>query len=88
MPNQVPEQVKTVRSNELLALDKKKREKYEEQIIGTTVEVLMEEHVQIDGKELQVGHTKEYVKIGIESENDLENQIIDVQIENHSQIIH
>ena len=49
---------------------------------------LMEEHVQIDGKELQVGHTKEYVKIGIESENDLENQIIDVQIENHSQIIH
>ena len=33
-------------------------------------------------------NTKEYVKIGIESENDLENQIIDVQIENHSQIIH
>lgn len=88
MPNQVPEQVKTVRSNELLVLDKEKREKYEEQIIGTTVEVLMEERIQIDGKELQVGHTKEYIKIGIESENDLQNQIIDVQIKNHSQIIH
>ena len=31
---------------------------------------------------------KEYVKIAIESESNLQNQIIDVQIHNRSQIIH
>ena len=88
MENQVPEQIKTIRSNELLALDQEKRARYEAGFIGTTVEVLMEESAEINGKIMQVGHTKEYVKIAIESENDLQNQIIDVQIENHLQIIH
>lgn len=88
MENQVPEQIKTIRSNELLELDQRKRRKYEEMLVGTTVEVLMEESVEIDGKTLQVGHTKEYVKIALESEKDLQNQIIDVKVENHLQIIH
>ena len=88
MENQVPEQMKTERSNVLLALDKEKRSKYEASFIGKTVEVLMEESAQIDGKTVQVGHTKEYVKIGIESESNLQNQLIDVQIKNHLQIIH
>lgn len=88
MENQVPEQIKTIRSNELLALDKEKRAKYEEKLLGTTVEVLMEESVQIDGKTMQVGHTKEYVKIAIESEINLQNQLIDIQIKNRLQIIH
>ena len=88
MENQVPEQIKTARSNELLALDKEKRTKYEEKLIGKTVEVLMEESVMIDGKCMQVGHTKEYVKIALESETDLQNQLVDIQIDNHLQIIH
>ncbi len=88
MENQVPEQIKTVRSNELLALDQEKRRKYEQALLGTTVEVLMEEQVEIDGKIMQIGHTKEYVKIGMESENDLQNQLVNVQIENDLQIIH
>lgn len=88
MPDQVPEQVKTMRSNELLALDQEKRSKYESYYIGKNVEVLMEESVEIDGKIMQVGHTKEYVKIAQDSENNLQNQIIDVQIDNHLQIIH
>ena len=87
MPNQVPEQVKTIRSNELLELDAQKRAKYEETFIGKTVEVLVEEEVELNGKRVQVGHTKEYVKIAIESEIDLQNQLIDVQIKNHLQII-
>lgn len=88
MENQVPEQIKTQRSNVLLALDQEKREKYEKNFIGTTVEVLMEESIEKDGKKIQVGHTKEYVKIALESEIDLQNQIIDVKIQNHLQIIH
>ena len=88
MENQVSEQIKTARSNGLLKLDKEKRRRYEEALVGTTVEVLMEEQIQMNGKMLQVGHTKEYVKIGLESEIDLQNQLIDVQIKNYLQIIH
>ena len=88
MENQVPEQIKTERSNILLEMDAVKRAEYEECLLGKTLEVLVEEHVMMDGKSVQVGHTKEYVKIAIESEIDLQNQIIDVQIHNRSQIIH
>ena len=63
MEHQIPEQVKTIRSNELLALDKEKRTKFEAQFLGKTVEVLMEESVEMNGKTYQVGHTKEYMKI-------------------------
>lgn len=88
MENQVPEQIKTLRSNELLELDQMKRRKYEEMFLGKTVEILVEERVTKDGKSVQVGHTKEYVKIAVDEEKDLQNQIINVKIENHLQIIH
>ena len=88
MDNQIPEQIKTARSNELLELGQKKRIKYEEQFVGTTVEVLMEEQIKIDGENYQVGHTKEYVKVALKTGENLQNQLVDVQIDNHSQIIH
>ena len=88
MPDQVPEQIKTVRSNELLKLDEEKRRKYEEALVGTEVEVLMEERILLDGKFVQVGHTKEYVKIALEDDTNLQNQLINVKINSNSQIIH
>ena len=88
MPDQVPEQIKTVRSNELLELDAEKRSRYEEALIGEEVEVLMEESIELNGKTVQVGHTKEYVKIVIEDDTNLQNQLINVKINSNSQIIH
>lgn len=88
MENQIPETEKTKRSNELLELNKKKQKAYEERLIGTTQEVLMEEAVQIDGETWQVGHTKEYVKIGRKTEENLTNQLVNVEIESHLQILH
>ena len=88
MDNQIPEQIKTARSNELLELGQKKRIKYEEQFVGTTVEVLLEEQIKIDGENYQVGHTKEYVKVALKTEANLQNKLVDIQIDNHSQIIH
>lgn len=88
MENQIPETEKTKRSNELLELNRKKQKAYEERLIGTTQEVLMEEAVQIDGETWQVGHTKEYVKIGRKTEENLTNQLVNVEIESHLQIIH
>ena len=88
MENQIPETEKTKRSNELLELNRKKQKAYEERLIGTTQEVLMEEAVQIDGETWQVGHTKEYVKIGRKTEENLTNQLVNVEIESHLQILH
>lgn len=87
MENQVPEQTKTKRSNILLELDERKRKEYEEKFIGKTVEVLMEEEIKKDGKLYQIGHTKEYIKVSLESNNKLQNQLVNIKIENHSQII-
>ena len=88
MPNQVPENIKTKRSNELLELDQIKRERYETQLLGKEVEVLMEESICIEGCIYQVGHTKEYVKVALASEKNLQNRLVKVRIEDKSQIIH
>lgn len=70
MENQVPEQVKAKRSDVLLELEAKMSGEYRERVIGKTVEVLFEEDVTVksDGGEekvYHVGHTKEYVKVGV-----------------------
>jgi len=65
MPNQVPEPVKTKRSAELLALEKEMSRKYRESFLGSEVEVLLEEPVEILGKTYMIGHTKEYVKAAL-----------------------
>lgn len=88
MPQQVDEQVKARRSEKMLALDQEKRKKYENYWIGKEVEVLVEEETEIEGKHFWIGHTKEYMKILVESEENLQNTIIRMQIKNHSQIIH
>ena len=88
MPDQVDEQVKAERSARLIALGEKKRKAYEERFIGKTVEVLVEEDAVIDGKKVQTGHTKEYIKIALDAQENLRNCIVNVQIDNGSQIIH
>lgn len=88
MPDQIPEQIKTERSAELLELDAMKRDAYEKTLIGKEVEVLIEEQIEVEGKKVWVGHTKEYVKIAVESDNIIENSIIKVEIKADSQILH
>lgn len=88
MPGQVDEQIKAQRSARLIELGEKKRKAYEKKFIGRTVEVLVEEDAVIGGKNVQTGHTKEYIKIALDSEENLRNCIVNVQIDNDSQIIH
>lgn len=88
MKNQVPDQIKAVRSAELIELSHRKQAAYEERLIGTTQEVLIEEKIIRNGEELQIGHTKEYVKIGVKNPNNLINQLVNVEIENQLQILH
>lgn len=88
MPDQVPEQIKAERSKVLIALSEEKQSRFEEKLIGTTQEVLMEEAIEREDGIWQIGHTKEYVKIGYKTEKNLANQLINVEIESRLQIIH
>ncbi len=87
MEDQVDEQVKTERSAAMIELGRKKKEAYERSFIGKTVEVLIEEDAGNAEKNVQTGHTKEYIKVALESEKNLKNTIVKVQIENDLQII-
>ena len=88
MPDQVPEEEKTRRSNILLDLSRKKQAAYEQRLLGMTQEVLIEEEIRRNGEIYQVGHTREYVKIGIRTEEKLANRLVQIEIENPFQIIH
>ena len=71
----------------MIALGERKKKAYEDSFIGKEVEVLFEERAQIEGKAVMTGHTKEYMKIALETEKNISNCIVKVRIENHSQII-
>ena len=83
MKEQIPDQIKAVRSDKLLALDSQEETAYMKQFIGKQEAVLFEEEIVIDGKKYQVGYTERYVRvvvpIGQDDEN-LTNRIRFVQI--------
>ena len=60
----------------LLDLDAEHSRQYMEGLKGQPVEILIEEKITVNGVEYQVGHTKEYIRAAIISEEDLTNQII------------
>jgi threonylcarbamoyladenosine tRNA methylthiotransferase MtaB len=80
MPNQVPDQKKTERSNVLLSMTHRHQEEYEQHWIGKEEEILAEEVISLDGKEYLIGHTKRYVKVGIEGGENLSGTLLQVKI--------
>lgn len=81
MEGQVPEPVKTERSDVLLKLTEENSLAYRTRLIGSTVEVLMEEPYVLGGKTWQMGHTKEYVRAAVPGERPLANRLVRVKIE-------
>lgn len=76
MAGQIPEQEKTKRSHVLLELDERRRQEYMEGFLGKELEVLMEEEVEIDGVHYWTGHTREYLRVAVLSEENLMNQMV------------
>ena len=76
MENQIPEPVKTQRSNILIAMEEKDTTAFREYYLGKEVEVLFEEKKEIDGQEYWVGHTKEYVKVALQAEKEYANCLV------------
>lgn len=76
MPNQVPEQVKAERSEQVIALEKSMRKAYEEKMLGIEQKILFEEKVEINGEHYFVGHNERYVKFAIyANDKDYTNRI-------------
>ncbi len=83
MPEQVSEEVKSIRSDELLELDRRLSEEYRRGYIGRRVKVLTEEIVSVNGKDYMTGFTDTYVKTAIpvdNIENITANSIVSVKI--------
>lgn len=76
MPDQVPDQIKTQRSDILLEMEAKQSREYRRLYVGKEVEVLFEEEKEIQGKKYQIGHTCQYVKVAYQTDQYLSNQIV------------
>lgn len=76
MDNQIPEEIKTERSAKLIALGDKMSKEFREYYMNKEKEVLFEELSKVNDKEMYTGYTKEYVKVAIDSDENLENKLI------------
>ena len=81
MPNQIPEEIKTERSNILLALEQQQSKAYRATFIGRRVKVLLEEEKEIGGKTYWLGHTGEYVKVAVPAGDFMKNMSVVVSVE-------
>ncbi|MFP4697873.1 MAG: tRNA (N(6)-L-threonylcarbamoyladenosine(37)-C(2))-methylthiotransferase MtaB [Eubacteriales bacterium] len=80
LPNQVDANVKNNRSNTLIELSKDLKYNYLNKFINTKQEVLFEDVVNIDNVTYNVGYTKRYLRVGLQTGNNLSNQMIQVYI--------
>ena len=80
MENQIPEPVKTERSEDLIKVGEILTMEYRRKFIGKKVSVLFEETINIAGEDNWVGHTKEYIKVIIKSDKDLSGDIKNVSL--------
>ncbi len=76
MPDQVPEQEKSVRSDRLIALGERSRSAFERQRMGEETEVLFEEKLTLDGRSYYGGYTREYIRALIQAEENYENRLL------------
>lgn len=81
MSGQVDEQIKNMRSEQLMALEASLGETYREQFFGKEEKVLFEESAVMDGEVCQVGYNERYVRIAVKTKEDLSNCIETVKIE-------
>ena len=80
MENQIPEPVKTERSDDLIKVGEILTMEYRRKFIGKKVSVLFEETINIAGEDYWVGHTKEYIKVIMKSDKDLSGDIKNVSL--------
>lgn len=80
MDCQVPERVKSERSDDLIKVGEELTRAYRKNKIGKKASVLFEEEVELEHKKYWLGHTKDYVKVAVENFEDISGNIMEVKI--------
>ena len=80
MENQIPAPIQHERSTCLIGDGKKRQQAFETELVGKTTEVLFEESIVVDGITYASGHTKEYVRLLMETSESLDNRILRVHV--------
>jgi threonylcarbamoyladenosine tRNA methylthiotransferase MtaB len=78
MPNQVPENIKSERSHQLIQIAENLSKEFRSYYVGKDVQILTEEFIEVDGQKWLVGYTPEYVKCAVKET--LPNQVISLHI--------
>ena len=76
MEGQIEEAVKAQRSGVLALLEQEMSMKYRERHLQKPAEILFEEAKEINGKSYQIGHTREYIKGAILTDQSLSGQVL------------
>lgn len=86
LPDQVPEEIKNRRSQQLFELEKMQSQRFRSRYIGREAEILLEETKEIRGQCFYLGHTRDYVKIAVPYVENVDtfhsNQILKVTVGN------
>ncbi|MBE5847467.1 MAG: MiaB/RimO family radical SAM methylthiotransferase [Lachnospiraceae bacterium] len=80
MPGQLTEAVKSARSDILLSMEERQSRAFRERFLDRTIPVLFEEAYEEGGKRYMIGHTREYVRVAVETDEDLRNCLKDVYL--------
>ena len=83
MPEQIPGDIKEIRSKRLLELSDNNEIRFLDSYIGKTVEVLFEE---CDEQGYYKGHTANYIMVKVKSEEDLSNKIVNVDVRKRDEL--
>ena len=83
MPEQIPGDIKEIRSKRLLELSDNNETRFLDSYIGKTVEVLFEE---CDEQGYYKGHTANYIMVKVKSEEDLSNKIVNVVVRKRDEL--
>lgn len=82
MEEQLTEAVKKARSEKMLSVNRERMAEYEKSLEGKTLEILLEEECEINGKAYYLGHSREYVRTAVEKRDGLSvNDIVTVKAE-------
>lgn len=80
MENQVDERIKNERSERLIDIADRLQTEYEKSFINTDQEVLFEEEIELDDDKYMVGHTNNYLQVGVKTDENLKNTIKKVKL--------
>jgi threonylcarbamoyladenosine tRNA methylthiotransferase MtaB len=80
MQNQIPEDIKSLRSDKLIALSNLMEKEYLTQFLGRIEKILFEESLEVEGVRYQVGHNERYLKLAVKQEQELSNKLLTVKV--------